>query len=134
MVSHCKTASKREDYVDTLRLHLDITIKGSCYTDIKKDIDAFKDLDNYFFYLSFENSLCDDYITEKFMNMLKHNIVPVVMGAPKRDYEKIAPPNSFIHVTDFNSTAHLAKYLIHLQNHAGKLTFLEFSNIKDRDY
>ena len=33
--------------------------------------DSFKDLDKYYFYLSFENSLCDDYITEKFFNILK---------------------------------------------------------------
>ena len=48
-------------------------IQGSCYSNITKrgDKDAFQDLDNYYFYLSFENSLCDDYITEKFMDILK---------------------------------------------------------------
>ena len=41
-------------------------------------------IDWYKFYFAFENSLCDDYITEKFFNMLKHNIVPVVLGSPKK--------------------------------------------------
>ena len=29
------------------------------------------------FYLSFENSICEDYATEKFFNALKSDIVPV---------------------------------------------------------
>ena len=38
-------------------------------------------------------------------------MVPIVMGAPKEDYEKVAPPHSFIHVDDFRSPRHLAEYL-----------------------
>jgi hypothetical protein len=35
--------------------------------------------------LSLENSLCDDYITEKFFNVLQnYDTVPVVMG-PKKE-------------------------------------------------
>ena len=30
----------------------------------------------YFFHLSFENSFCKDYITEKFFNVMKYNIIP----------------------------------------------------------
>ena len=42
------------------------------------------------FYLAFENSLCDDYITEKFHNILENfNTVPVVMGPKKEDYLKV---------------------------------------------
>lgn len=33
------------------------------------------------------------------------------MGARKGDYARQAPPNSFIHVEDFESPKHLAKYL-----------------------
>ena len=35
---------------------------------------------NYMFYLSFENSLCMDYVTEKFFNILQDDILPVVLG------------------------------------------------------
>ena len=33
------------------------------------------------------------------------------MGAPREDYERLIPPHSFIHVDDFKSPKHLAKYL-----------------------
>ena len=46
---------------------------------------------DYKFYLAFENSNCVDYITEFFVNGLKHNILPIVMGASKEAYERSAP-------------------------------------------
>ncbi|XP_038048484.1 4-galactosyl-N-acetylglucosaminide 3-alpha-L-fucosyltransferase FUT6-like [Patiria miniata] len=64
------------------------------------------------FYLALANSECRDYITEKFWaNSLGYNIVPVVYGAPREDFEKVAPPDSFIHVSDFPSLEALAEYL-----------------------
>eukprot|EP00091_Calanus_sinicus_P007225 TRINITY_DN18169_c0_g1_i1.p1 TRINITY_DN18169_c0_g1~~TRINITY_DN18169_c0_g1_i1.p1 ORF type:complete len:160 (-),score=34.31 TRINITY_DN18169_c0_g1_i1:310-789(-) len=67
---------------------------------------------DYKFYLAFENSNCKDYITEKFyVNGLKHDILPIVMGARKEDYEKRSPHKSFIHVDDFAGPADLAEYL-----------------------
>lgn len=38
-------------------------------------------------------------------------MVPVVMGAPRVDYERAAPPESFIHVDDFDSPRQLADFL-----------------------
>lgn len=40
----------------------------------------------YKFYLAFENSLCKDYITEKFFKMLYFDIIPVVYGGGTYDY------------------------------------------------
>ena len=71
----------------------------------------------YKFYLAFENSNCRDYITEKFyVNGLKNDILPVVMGARKEDYVRSAPQKSFIHVDDFDSPEDLAKYLKELDS------------------
>ncbi|XP_072166545.1 glycoprotein 3-alpha-L-fucosyltransferase A-like [Diadema setosum] len=65
------------------------------------------------FYLALENSECRDYITEKFWrNALLNDIVPVVYGPPREDYEKVFPPEAFIHVQDFHSVKELADYLI----------------------
>ena len=86
--------------------------------------------DDYRFYLSFENSNCRDYITEKFFHnalqsvALSHinsqyfsrrnRVVPIVMGAPKSDVTRVAPPHSFIHIDDFASPRELGAYLKYL--------------------
>ena len=43
-------------------------------------------------------------------------MVPVVLGTTVSHYEKIAPPNSFIHVDNFTSPKALADYLHYLGN------------------
>ena len=40
----------------------------------------------YKFYFAFENSICEDYITEKFFLTLLRPIIPVVLGAGPYDY------------------------------------------------
>ena len=51
----------------------------------------------YKFFIAMENSRCRHYITEKFIgNALAAGAVPIVMGAPREDYEKLAPGDSFI--------------------------------------
>ncbi|XP_073681288.1 alpha-(1,3)-fucosyltransferase 7 [Garra rufa] len=65
-----------------------------------------------YFYLAFENIQSPHYITEKlWRNAFQAGTVPVVLGPPRRDYEAVAPPNSFIHVDDFKSVKALAEYL-----------------------
>ena len=65
--------------------------------------------DNYKFYLSFENSLCTDYVTEKFYRTLSLDLVPVVMAGA--DYSHFAPPGSYIDTRHFASPAALAQEL-----------------------
>lgn len=67
------------------------------------------------FYLSFENSVAKDYISEKlWRNAFQAGAVPVVLGPSRATYEALAPPGSFIHVADFKSAADLAAYLKHV--------------------
>ena len=61
------------------------------------------------FYLSFENSLCEDYVTEKLWAWLRRDIVPVVMG--QANYSAIVPPHSVINALDFSEPRDLANYL-----------------------
>lgn len=69
----------------------------------------------YKFYLSFENSNCREYITEKFWKVgLQMGAIPIVMGAPREDFQRLAPPGSYIHVDDFDNVNDLANYLFKL--------------------
>jgi len=56
-------------------------------------------------------------VTEKFyVNGLANDIVPIVMGAHPDDYARSSPPNSYIHVDDFESPKELAKFLKQVYN------------------
>ena len=41
----------------------------------------------------------------------RSNVIPIVMGAPRIDYEQHAPEKSFIHVDDFATPKEMADYL-----------------------
>lgn len=60
--------------------------------------------------MSLENSICEDYITEKLWNQgYSHTVIPIVL---KRSIvEHYAPPNSFIAFDDYESTEAMAKHL-----------------------
>ena len=111
-VSHCRTDSHREHYVRALQKYIPIDIYGACgkMSCPKSTTDCFKMLETtYKFYLSFENSLCVDYVTEKLFQILQYNVVPIVLGAA--DYDYFVPPHSFIDIRDFGSPQQLAEYL-----------------------
>ena len=112
-VSNCVVQSKREGYVRELMKHIDVHEYGcggkySCPKSQNKHCDQTLNT-TYKFYLSFENSLCEDYVTEKAYRILKLNVVPVVVGYS--NYSDILPPQSFIDVRDYNSPKELADYL-----------------------
>lgn len=129
LVSNCNTPSKRQKYAKKLAKHLNIDIYGECGPNkCPKDnlTECYKMLEkNYLFYLSFENTFCEDYITEKLYNLLHYNIVPVVYGYG--DYSELAPPNSVINTANFKTIEQLANYLTHLsQNPAEYLKYFEW--------
>ncbi|XP_063060331.1 alpha-(1,3)-fucosyltransferase 7-like [Engraulis encrasicolus] len=65
-----------------------------------------------YFYLSFENSQFQDYVTEKlWSNALNGGAVPVVLGPSRKNYEAMIPKDSFIHVDDFSSVEELGAFL-----------------------
>ncbi|XP_023315760.1 alpha-(1,3)-fucosyltransferase C-like isoform X1 [Trichogramma pretiosum] len=114
--SNCITPSAREKYVEELERYANVDKFGSCSSNkgCPRGQDCFKTQiePEYFFYLSFENSLCVDYVTEKFFDALKHYVVPVVYGGA--NYSQFAPPKSYINALDFNSPKDLGQYLLTL--------------------
>lgn len=112
--TRCDTKSRREAVVQKLKEYFTVDVfgrSGRCDQIHCKDCNWDDMLNNqYKFYLAFENGLCRDYVTEKLHRGLTHDIIPVVFGAV--NYSKYAPPHSYINVFDFQTTKHLADYLL----------------------
>ncbi len=114
-VSNCRPPSRRDMYVEELKRHIKVNIIGKCGDDVCKGERCFSDLcKSYKFYLSFENSICVDYITEKTFSRMDKGIVPIVLGGA--DYKKFLPKHSYIDIKDFASPKALATYLHKLDN------------------
>merc|ERR1711979_34656 len=101
LVSNCNAKNKRLEYAHKLSQYIPVDIIGGC-GDIKcpkgNKTECWTMIARkYKFYLSFENSNCIDYITEKFWDALKYKVLPIVMGARPEDYTAAAPANSFLH-------------------------------------
>jgi len=110
-VSNCNARTKRNEIAKNLKNYFPIDQYGKC-SQSKKINNSEELFFNYKFYLAFENSHCKDYITEKvFYNSLIHGSIPIVLGADKKNYEQILPPNSFIHIDDFKDLKQLADQL-----------------------
>lgn len=95
---------------------IDIDIFGGCGTS-KCHGDQCDDLLTYTykFYLSFENSLCKDYVTEKlFRSLYKYNIPIVFNGADS--VTNFAPPKSYIDVQDYKSVEEFVNFLNYLMD------------------
>jgi len=115
-VSNCHAKNMRLEFARELSTYIQVDIYGKC-----GDLHCMRNNNNnctdllknqYKFYLAFENSNCKDYITEKFFETaLKHQILPIVMGASIEEYKAVAPHHSFIHVDSFHNVQDLAKHL-----------------------
>jgi alpha-1,3-fucosyltransferase len=86
-----KVCPKGEGFVST----------PECYDNVEQ---------NYKFYLSFENSVCEDYVTEKYYNVMERNILPVTYNGANMSF--YGPPHSSINALDFQSVEALADYLL----------------------
>ena len=119
VVSNCQTKSGRLIYVKELQKSISVTIFGKCgqpcptlnedgtYGGCKEIISK-----KYKFYFAFENSFCKDYATEKFFEILRHDIIPVVYG--DGSYSTYVPKSGYINAFDFSSAEQLAQYLMFL--------------------
>jgi alpha-1,3-fucosyltransferase len=100
--------------VQNLSSFIPVDIYGGCATKEENKcstpLECNMMLSKYYrFYLSFENSLCPDYVTEKLYRPLAHDTVPVVYGGS--DYSFFLPAGSYINAMDFESPQSLANYL-----------------------
>ncbi|CAG2163711.1 unnamed protein product, partial [Oppiella nova] len=78
IVSNCHSDGNREEYVRELAKYIDVDIYGRCgHYECPRDDSCLKMITKkYKFYLSFENSLCKDYVTEKLFRIAEYDIIP----------------------------------------------------------
>ncbi len=138
--SDCGVPSDRDSYVTLLMKHMKVDSYGKCLNNkelpqhLQDPIsgmfsqDLLDIIGQYKFFLSFENAICEDYITEKLWRTFEAGSVPVYMGSPSvKDW---APDDhSLIMVDDFASPQALADYLKYLDNNDAEYgKFLAYKN------
>ncbi|XP_013408126.1 glycoprotein 3-alpha-L-fucosyltransferase A-like [Lingula anatina] len=132
MVSDCGTRGQRERYASELKKYISVDVYGACGPFKCSKRDNEKCLDNisndYKFYLSFENSISTDYVTEKFWKMFDRDIVTVTRGPANYSRAGIKP-EWHINTNDFKSPKDLADYLKYLDgNVKAYVKYLEWKN------
>jgi len=130
IASNCNAPSKRDIYVKRLQESgLQVDVYGTCGSFGRKSADEMnKIIPQYKFYLSFENSLCEDYVTEKFIDRYNNDWILVARGGA--NYSKILPMKTYINTADFASPKALAEYLNELGSDRAR--YLRLLEAKDR--
>lgn len=129
IVSNWNSRYKRVQYYNELKKHIEIKTYGRAFGQYITNDQYIKTMSSCKFYLSFENSIFKDYITEKFFRPLELGAVPVVLGPPRENYEIHAPGDAFLHVDDFPSPKELAERLKHFEQHPDEyMSFFEWRN------
>lgn len=116
MISSGVNQSRREEYIAELMQYIDIDSYGRLYNNISIDGED-KGWDSkialyeqYKFVIAFENSVLEDYVTEKLYDPLRAGAVPIYMGAPNAD-DYMPGDNCVINTNNFASPKELACYI-----------------------
>ncbi|GBP71064.1 Alpha-(1,3)-fucosyltransferase C [Eumeta japonica] len=114
-VSNCHSESGREGFASELGKYMPVDVYGGCgrhecpsakYSNCSQLLS-----ERYHFYLAFENSLCEDYLTEKVLHALLADTVPVVLSGVR--LTRFLPPRSYVNARGA-SPAELAAQLTRL--------------------
>ena len=119
--SGCDSPSMRDEWVTEFMKYIKVDSYGSCLNNkrIPSDLQGsekfesdkfYNYLARYKFVISFENAICNDYVTEKLWRTIATGSVPIYLGAP--NIESILPnKKSAILVKEFNSSFEVAEYV-----------------------
>ncbi|KAL9972349.1 hypothetical protein ACROYT_G018634 [Oculina patagonica] len=119
--SGCNPPSDRDEYIAELMKYIKIDSYGACLHNkdlpeefknpLTMDDKGFHDIiAKYKFTLSFENAICEDYITEKLWRPLVLGSVPIYKGSPTV-LDWMPNDHSIILVDDFESPKELANFI-----------------------
>uniref|UniRef100_A0A8R1I303 Fucosyltransferase n=1 Tax=Caenorhabditis japonica TaxID=281687 RepID=A0A8R1I303_CAEJA len=115
LISNCHTDSKRELALKELAKHINVTIGGKCASEdglksiCPQGAECLDVFEQYPFYIAIENTVCNDYVTEKIWGRITVPSIPIVMR--RKVYEKILPPKSFIAMDDYRNPREMANHL-----------------------
>lgn len=140
-ISNCNVSSQRDIFAQELNATgLNLDIVGGCgnlkcrndnrhktsWNTTGAKNECFDVLNSkYKFYLSFENALCADYVTEKSLNLImSRNIVPVIRDGV--NHSLYHPPGSYIHTSEFANVQKLVSHLLGIANN--KARYREYFN------
>ncbi|KAM4723440.1 4-galactosyl-N-acetylglucosaminide 3-alpha-L-fucosyltransferase 9-like [Anableps anableps] len=112
IVSNWSPNHVRSKYYNELQKHVKVHAYGHAFGKYISDKDYIPTMSSCKLYLSFENSIHKDYMTEKLYFPLSVGTVPVVLGTTRENYENFVQGDAFIHVDDFKSPKELADYLL----------------------
>jgi len=119
LVSNCSPRSGRNTFIRELQKYIDVDVYGRCGTmQCGRGPECWQKLESeYFFYFAAENSLCKDYITEKFFNTFRYKVIPISFGGGQdtNDYY-FMPKKSYINAFDYQTPKELADFLIKLKS------------------
>ncbi|CEP17388.1 hypothetical protein [Parasitella parasitica] len=125
---NCRATSGREKYIEKLMEYVDVHSYGNCLNNKPFPSDKSRSdlIAEYKFYLSAENSNCEDYATEKLYDTLSLSAVPIVDGPPS--YNGYIPTNrSVIYMDAYPDPKDLADYINYLHNNdTAYLQYLSF--------
>ena len=110
--------ASRRIYIETLKKYgVEFDMYGKCGKDCGSFSSCSNVLRKYKFVLALENSLCDEYISEKpYRNGLMLGVVPVVMSGANLSDPYVMPPGSFIDGGQFTSVSALSEFLKRVGN------------------
>jgi len=121
LISHCRDPIGRMSYISELKKYISVDVYGKCGIKCPDGPDKWNSdkcreyiSKNYKFFLVFENSFCKGYVTEKFFNALRYDIIPIVLGAG--NYSHYIPKSGYIDAFDYKTPESLANYLFYLNN------------------
>jgi hypothetical protein len=118
LVSNSHDQSGRVALIEGLMRHMPVDSYGKVLRNRTMQDNADRSakqgvIARYKFTLAFENSICRDYVTEKFFDCLLAGSVPVYLGAPNID--EFAPGDDcFIDASRFESPRALAAHLMQI--------------------
>ncbi|KAJ6644655.1 Alpha-(1,3)-fucosyltransferase 10 [Pseudolycoriella hygida] len=145
MQSICDTMSGRDPYIMELMQYINVDSYGRClnnkelpeslsgknYLSTMDSEELYKFISRYKFVISYENSVCNDYVTEKLWRTIVVGSVPVYFGAP--NIKQWLPNNkTAILIDDFKSPKELAEFLLDLNEDENEYnTYLRHKNVDE---